>query len=55
MQTDLLGNPIVFLEERRGALGRRQAIVLAIPGFTIWVGFWLNNDCAAGELCPLSS
>ena len=23
MQTDLLGNPIVLLEERRGALGRR--------------------------------
>ena len=32
-QTDLLGNPIVLLKQRRGALGRRQAKVLVIPGF----------------------
>src|ERR1700722_2546501 len=31
MQTDLLGNPIVLLEERQGALGTSQAKVLVIP------------------------
>src|SRR6202050_5756119 len=33
MHTDLLSNPIVLLKQRRGALGRRQAKVLVIPGF----------------------